>query len=63
MNGFILFVGQEYAETGGWTNYEACYPTLEEAKEAGMEELKELGNDWFHVVDTSTERIVAQVKK
>ena len=64
---YLLFAGEEYYPTGGWYDYRAGYPTLDEARAAGEDLLDRKIDppysstfEWFHVADCETGRIVAQ---
>jgi len=56
---FALFGGSCEYPSGGWSDYEMSYITLDEATEAGKKLIKPYST-WAHVVDLRTMKIVAE---
>lgn len=54
MNRYFVFAGERYYPSGGWNDFVNSFSSLEVAKEAALA-TKE---DWAHVVDSETGRVV-----
>ena len=52
---YLLFAGDTYYPSGGWSDFQASFDTMLEAQEAGPL----CGGDWWHVVDTESNRVVS----
>ena len=53
---FLLFAGDFYYPAGGWEDYIGRYDSVERAEAL----LSNIGCDWYHIVDLSTNQIVKQ---
>lgn len=52
---FLLFAGDQYYPSGGWGDFVAAFPTLNDAETAAAT-LRQ--RQWMHIVDTATLDIV-----
>lgn len=53
---YLVFAGDTYYPAGGWGDYHSSHETMLEAQEVA----KQANCDWWHVVDTETNRVVSQ---
>jgi hypothetical protein len=58
MKRYLLFAGATYYPGGGWDDFVGHFDDVKEARKKGDEVLKEIGNDWFQIVDTTTMKVV-----
>lgn len=68
---FLVFAYEDYYPLGGWYDFRSAHSTLEAAKEAAVECLKEHGDieadtyepaqDWAHIVDLDTKKKLVSV--
>ena len=64
MNGnYLVFKGDHYYPCGGWVDFEGAYETLEEAKAAAKLGSAMCGEDWSHIVDLSTGKIIEENRR
>lgn len=56
MKRYLLFNGSNYYPSGGWRDFAGCFDDLEYA----IEVAKHMYCDWWHIVDTEDDRIVAE---
>jgi hypothetical protein len=54
MKKFLLFGGYNYYPLGGWSDFLSSSDTIEEVQK----KLNNFSGDWWHIVDTSTGKIV-----
>lgn len=54
MKRYLLFSGDDYYPCGGWDDFEGDFDTLEES----LKLTKKHSDDWCHVVDTVTMKII-----
>lgn len=57
MKRYLLFAGEAYYPSGGWSDYEGSFDTVEEAI-LKQEQLKNRGQPWYHIVDIETEKVI-----
>ncbi len=53
MKRYLLFAGSCYYPSGGWSDFENSFDTLEEAVDAA-ESLNVTKADWAHIIDKET---------
>ena len=59
MKRFIVFTGAGYYPGGGWNDFHSDHDMAEEAVKAADQQLiADLNDDWSHVVDTSTGKVI-----
>ncbi len=58
MRRFVVFSGDHYYPTGGWSDMHAAYDTLDEAKDGLTEIAGRNKYTWGHIVDLTTGQIV-----
>lgn len=56
MKRYLLFAGDTYYPSGGWSDFHSDHDTIEEALAAknGLEYI-----DWYQIVDSTTVKVVA----
>lgn len=59
MKRFALFAYDIYYPNGGWFDFVTTFDTLEEAIVAGRAKAPDPNRQWFHVVDLSEGKMVA----
>lgn len=59
-NKYALFAGDNYYPSGGVGDFIDFFETIEQAKERVSLQPKNREFDWWHVLDVSTFKIVAQ---
>ena len=61
---YILFAGQSYYAKGGANDYAERYDTLDESIAKGEELIakSQWSEDWYHVFDVETGKIVAKTE-
>lgn len=61
MKRYALFVGDFYEPIGGWQQFVDSYDTVDEAvKEAFKRDTKRAPKKWWHVIDLSTGKDMAE---
>lgn len=61
MNRFLLFVGDCYYPSGGWSDFVGSFPSLDAARSAAVEpECDCVSGWWFNIADLETGKIVAE---
>ena len=65
MKDFVLFAGNDYYAEGGWLDFAGTFDTAEEASTKGAwlcnKYQSSKFNDWWHVVQLSTGKMVEGV--
>jgi hypothetical protein len=51
MKRYLLFTGNQYYPSGGWSDFKGSFDTVEEA-------LIETRGDWWHIVDSEIGTVV-----
>lgn len=59
MERYYLFLGAEYYPSGGWEDLQGSFPTIPLAIAQALS-LQEDEYTWWHIVDSTTGRIVCQ---
>jgi hypothetical protein len=57
MKRFALFAGSSFYAAGGWGDFKGSFDTEDEALAAVVSVMESA--DWFHVIDTETQKVVA----
>lgn len=60
MKRYLVFSGSDYYPSGGWTDFKGSIDSLE-----SLSNIYEFvnGDDWWHIVDSTTGEIVDRWKK
>lgn len=59
MGRYLVFAGHFYYPSGGWDDFKGSFDSLKDAKKQARDTFDK-GCDWYHVVDSVTQRIVTQ---
>lgn len=57
---YLLFSGEFFYARGGWWDSMKGFDDLAEAIKLANERVDERGHEWWHVIDLTTNEIVAQ---
>ncbi len=61
MKQFLLFAGDQYYPSGGWSDFQGDFDSVDAAKAhlPLVQEVQRLRSPWWQIVDTKTFSIVA----
>lgn len=57
MKRYLLFAGDNYYPSGGWSDFIGSFDTVEQA----LARQCDIRRDWYHVVDTSTMTMIPKL--
>lgn len=55
----LVFMGETYYPSGGWEDFIGAAPTIETAR-VMVETKADSNDDWYHIVDDGSRKIVEQ---